>query len=65
MCAENSCTRSFSCNDNLVVIIVFSVDVVNTKVVDNSLTFLVLKCHDFRAIDLRVIDFTIPLSGFG
>ena len=42
----------------------FSVDVVNTKVVDNSLTFLVLKFHDFIATDLRVIDFTSPLSGF-
>ena len=46
------------------VLMMFSVDMVNTKVVDNSLTFLVLKFHDFRAIDLRVIDFTIPLSGF-
>ena len=42
----------------------FSVDVVNTKVVDNSRTFLVLKFHEFRATDLRVIDFTSPLSGF-
>ena len=42
----------------------FSVDVVNTKVVDKSLTFLVLKFHDFGAKYLRVIDFTIRLSGF-
>ena len=46
------------------VIMMFSVDMVNTKVVDNSLTFLVLKFHDFRETDLRVIDFTSPLSGF-
>ena len=42
----------------------FPMDVVNIKVVDNSLTLLVLKFHDFRATDLRVIDFTSPLSGF-
>ena len=41
-----------------------SVDVVNIKVVDNSLTLLVLKFHDFRATDLRVIDFTSPVSDF-
>ena len=42
----------------------FYVNVVNTKVVYNSLILGVLKPHDFRTIDLRVIDFTISLSGF-
>jgi len=42
----------------------FSVNVVNTKVVDNSLILGVLKFRDFRSIGLRVIDFTISLSGF-
>ena len=46
------------------VIMMFSMDVVNTKVVDNSITFLLLKFYDLRATDLRVIDFTNPLSGF-
>ena len=46
------------------VIMMFYVDVVNTKVVDNSLNFLVRKFHDFRATDPRVIDFTSPLLGF-
>ena len=64
MCAENGCTRSLSCNDNFVVIIVFSVDVANTKVVGNLLILLFLKFHDFRITGLRVIDFTNTLSGF-
>ena len=64
MCAENGCTRSLSCNDNFVVIIVFSVDVANTKVIGNLLILLFLKFHDFRIIGLRVIDFTKSLSGF-
>jgi len=42
----------------------FSVHVVNSKVVDNSLVLCVLKFGDFRTIGLRVIDFTISLSGF-
>jgi len=44
------------------VIIMFSVNVFNTKVVDNLLILLVLKFHDFKTIDLRVIDFTSILS---
>ena len=42
----------------------FSVNMVNTKVVYNLLIFLVLKFHDFRPDGLGVIDFTILLSGF-
>ena len=64
MCAENGCTRSLSCNDNFVVIIVFSVDVANTKVVGNLLILLFLKFHDFRLAGLGIIDFTSSLSGF-
>jgi len=45
-------------------IIVFSVNMVNTKVVGNFLILLFLKFHDFRTIGLRVIDFTKSLSGF-
>ena len=41
---------------NFVVIMMFSMNVVNTKVVDNSLILDVLKFHDFRTIGLRVID---------
>ena len=64
MCGENGYTRSFNCNDNFMVIIVFSVDVVNTKVVGNMLILLVLNFYDFRIIGLRVIDFTNTLSIF-
>ena len=46
------------------VIIVFFVNVVNTKVVGNMLILLFLNFHDFRITGLRVIDFTNTLSGF-
>ena len=42
----------------------FSVDMLNTKVVDNLLILIVLKFHDFRPDGLRVIDFTSWLLGF-
>ena len=42
----------------------FSVDMLNTKVVDNFLISLVLKFHDFRSDGLGVIDFTSLLSAF-
>ena len=54
---------SFCCEDDFVVIIMFSVNVFNTKVVDNFIIFLVLKFQDFRITDLRVIDYTCSLSG--
>jgi hypothetical protein len=42
----------------------FSGNVVNTKVVDNLLILLVLEFHDHRPDGLGVIDFTSSLSGF-
>ena len=42
----------------------FTVNMVNTKVVDNFLIFLFLKFHDFRPGGLGVIDFRNLLSGF-
>jgi len=42
----------------------FSIDMLNTKVVDNFLIFLVLKFYDFRYDGLGVIDFRHLLSGF-
>ena len=42
----------------------FSMNVLNTKVVDNFLIFLVLRFHDFRPDGLGVIDFTSLLLGF-
>ena len=64
MCAENGCMCSSSCSDDFVVILVFSMDVVNTKVVGNLIILLILKFHDFRTTGLRVIDVTKSLSGF-
>ena len=43
---------------------IFSVDMLNTKVVDNFLIFLFLKFHDFRPAGLGVIDFTTLQSAF-
>ena len=42
----------------------FYINIVNTKVVDKFLIFLVLKVHDFRFASLGVIYFTILLSAF-
>ena len=42
----------------------FSVDMLNTKVVYNFLILLVLKSHDFRPDGLGVIDFISLLSAF-
>ena len=42
----------------------FSIDMLNTKVVDNFLILVVLKFHDFRPTSLGVIDFTSLLSTF-
>ena len=42
----------------------FSVNVLNTKVVDKFLILLVLKFYDFRPSGLGVIDFTSLLSAF-
>ena len=42
----------------------FSVNVFNTKVVDNFHVLLVLEFHDFRPDGLGVIGFTISVSVF-
>ena len=42
----------------------FYVDMLNTKVVDNFLILLLLKFDDFRTDGLGVIDFRILLLGF-
>ena len=54
----------FCCDDNFVEQMMFSINIVNTKVVDNFLILLFLKFHDFRPHDLGVIDFRSLLSGF-
>ena len=55
---------SFCGGDIFVIQMILSVNVVNTKVVDNFLIFPVLKFHDFGPDGLGVIYFRIFLSGF-
>ena len=55
---------SFCGGDIFVMQMMFSVDMSNTKVVDNILILLVLKFHDFRPDGLGVIDFRSSLLGF-
>ena len=42
----------------------FAVVLVNTKVVDNLIIFLMFKLHDHRPDNLGAIDFIISLLGF-
>ena len=60
----NGCMCIFCCDDNFMDKIMFSVNEVDTKVVDNFLILLVLKFHDYRPDGLGVIDFRSLLSGF-
>ena len=55
---------SFSGGDIFVMEMMFSVIIVNTKVVYKLLIMLVIKFHDFRPDGLGVIDFTSLLSAF-
>ena len=55
---------SFCGGDIFMMQLMFSVDILNTKVVDNLLILLVLKFHDFKPTGLGVIDLTILLSTF-
>ena len=55
---------SFCGGDIFVMQMMFYVDILNTKVVDNFLILPILKFHDFRPDGLGVIDFTSLLSGF-
>ena len=50
--------------DIIVIQMMFSIDMLNTKVVDNFLILLFLKFNDFRPASLWVIDFTSLLSAF-
>ena len=63
-CAENGYMYSFSGGDILVMQMMFSVDMLNTKVVYNFLILLVQSFHDFRPDGLGVIDFTSLLLAF-
>ena len=58
------CMYSFGYAIIFMMQIMFSIDILNTKVVDNFLIFLVIRFHDFRPDSLGVIDFTSLLAGF-
>ena len=55
---KNGSMCIFCCDDNFMDQMMFSVNVVITKVVDNFLILLFLKFHDFRPAGVGVIDFT-------
>ena len=46
---------SFGGDDNLVMIMVFSIKLVNNKVVDNLLIYLLLNFHSHRPYGLRIM----------
>ena len=51
----NGCMSSFCCIDKFMMIVTFSVKLVNNKVVDNLLILLVLKFNGHRPNCLRLI----------
>ena len=55
---------SCCCSDNFLMQMMFYVNMLNTKVVDNFLILIILKFHDFRPAGLGVIDFRSLLLGF-
>ena len=55
---------SFCGGDIFVMQMMFYVDMLNIKVVDNFLMLLFLKFHSLRPVGLGVIDFTSLLSAF-
>ena len=64
LCVEISCMYRFCGGDIFMMQMMFPVNMVNTKVVDNFLIFLFLNFHDFRPDGLGFIDFTSLLSAF-
>ena len=46
---------SFYCGDDFKMIMIFSIKIVNNKVVDNLLIYLVLNFHSHRTYGLRIM----------
>ena len=46
---------SFCCDDNFMMIMTFSMELDNNKVVDNLLIYLVLNFHSHRPYGLRIM----------
>ena len=57
----NGCMYSFGWADNFMLIMAFYVKLVNNKVIDNSLMYLVLNCHSHRSYGLRIMAIRILL----
>ena len=51
----DGCMYSFWCGDNLMTIMILSVKLVNNKVVDNLLIYLVLNFHSYRSYGLTIM----------
>ena len=58
----DGCMYSFGCDDNFVMIMIFSVKLVNNKIIDNLLIYLVLNVHSHRLYGLRIMDVRSLLS---
>jgi len=62
--SENGSTYEFGCATVYMMLMMFSVDKVKTKVGDNFFSLLVLNFHGYMPVGLGVMNFTSPLSGF-
>ena len=51
----DGCMYSLCCGDDFMMIMIFSIKMVNNKVVDNLLIYLVLNFHSHRPYGLRII----------
>ena len=53
----------FCCGDDFMMITIFSIKMVNNKVVDNLFIYLVLNFHSHRPYGLRIMAIRSLLSG--
>ena len=51
----DGCMYSFCCGDDFTMIMIFSIKIVNNKVVDNLMIYLVLNFHSHRHYGLRIM----------
>ena len=51
----DGCMYSFCCGDDFMMIMIFSVKMVNNKVVDNLLIYLVLNFHSPYGLTIMVV----------
>ena len=58
----DDCICSFCCGDDFMMIMIFSIKMVDNQVVDNLLIYLVLNFHSHRPYGLRILAVKILLS---